>query len=150
MVNAQQLYIATDDDGYTLEDDQPTPVLAGELPAEHQWLYGEEDGQDFDEDDGDGGHWILPEQPLTDETDLRDETYLDPLALVNAWEGAMMDLKVRIPSFCPQPSSTHRLPLCRRCTRSASSFPLKRRSPSYRSKQKHPCPSFSLPRLFPY
>jgi hypothetical protein len=95
-------YVAVDDDGHGDYSDlsvQQRGVDEGSAPpGEHRWLYGEEDGQDYDDDDeGDGhGHWILP--PAEQEalaSDLNDDAYLDPLALVNAWEGALLELKVR-------------------------------------------------------
>ncbi|GAA6004024.1 hypothetical protein JCM10207_006520 [Rhodosporidiobolus poonsookiae] len=77
-------------------------------PTQHDWQQGEEgeeegdygwgddyDGADGDDDDYGEGVTIIraPPKPAAPQTDLAVESYLDPLALVNAWEGALLDLK---------------------------------------------------------
>ncbi|BGP50449.1 hypothetical protein JCM10450v2_006368 [Rhodotorula kratochvilovae] len=67
-------------------------------PGEVELEWGaDEDAEPYDEDDyGPGVYFYIndddqPEEPP--QSDLADAAYLDPLALVNAWEGALTDLK---------------------------------------------------------
>lgn len=62
---------AQDDDAYADEDEYGPGVI----------VYSHNDEDEFEDE---------PAQ-----SDLADTAYLDPLALVNAWEGALADLKVR-------------------------------------------------------
>ncbi|GAA5873569.1 hypothetical protein JCM8547_005620 [Rhodosporidiobolus lusitaniae] len=86
------LYIATDDDY------DPHELEGGDEPQlDHpDWVYDADNGDDgaYDDDDyGEGVTVISHAEPFEPSTDLSDVHYLDPLALVNAWEGALSDLK---------------------------------------------------------
>ncbi|GAA5894444.1 hypothetical protein JCM6882_004824 [Rhodosporidiobolus microsporus] len=78
---------------------------------EGDWAEGDEWGErEFDtaedgygdDEYGPGVTVIRAEKPAAPQTDLEDECYLDPLALVNCWESALLDLKAMHPErFLP-------------------------------------------------
>lgn len=64
-----------------------------EQEGEEVFYYDEEDEDDY----GPGVVVVEAEAPEPEpQTDLADEAYQDPLALVHAWEGALQDYKVRL------------------------------------------------------
>ncbi|BGP18630.1 hypothetical protein JCM10213_004179 [Rhodosporidiobolus nylandii] len=51
------------------------------------------DGEEDEDEYGPGVTVIMPSKPAPPQTDLSEEHYNDPLALVNAWEEALLDFK---------------------------------------------------------
>ncbi|GAA6029091.1 hypothetical protein JCM8097_001589 [Rhodosporidiobolus ruineniae] len=98
--SAYPVYVARDDDDF---DEQPQ-VEVEEEQAEwggeygHGGVYEAYDDEEDYEDDG----WTAHSKPQPPTSDLADSHYLDPLALVNSWESALLDLKFMHPErFLP-------------------------------------------------
>ncbi|GAA5974918.1 hypothetical protein JCM11641_006762 [Rhodosporidiobolus odoratus] len=88
-------YIGQEGEEEEWEEQQQADWLEGLEGVEHE---GEEDEGDY----GEGVIVMKPYKPPQPQTDLDLQHYLDPLALVNAWEGALQDLKAMHPErFLP-------------------------------------------------
>lgn len=139
------------------------PRMAVSAQLAQEWLgddyededvvYLDQEEQDYDEEDEEDygpGVTIFRAPPSPEPeptTDLAEQAYTDPLALVNAWEGALQDYKVGCCLAVDNPG--HKCPDCfsfarhvyRTVTRISSYRQRKRLAPSHRKKSRLPCAS---------